>query len=202
MREDEKQNIRDGLVGNCETIYVAAFNLNQANTITIVAAVQFCTSPEGAWINWLGISADVRNSGDMAMTNNIGVFRRLGFGTFLQSLIQFQQLGRGWLPRLFLQTLLNGDACQYYMNRGYIKAPQNDIESIPSILSNPFSGRHWHFVPDEKQRDEGEEKKSYLSLYYCDGFVVTTYVDDDHSFFFLEGARMSCLPKDKSECMF
>jgi hypothetical protein len=87
MREDEKQNIWDRLVNDCETIYVAAFNLIHQNTITIVAAVQFCTSPEGAWINWLGISADVCNSGDMPMTNGIGVFRRLGFGTFLQSLI-------------------------------------------------------------------------------------------------------------------
>ena len=117
------------------------------------------------------------------MTSGIGVFRRLGFGTFLQTLIQFQQIGRGWLPRIFLQTLLNGDACQYYVNRGYIKAPQNDIESIPSLGSNPFLGKHWNFVPDEKQRDEGEQKTSFLGLYFRDGFVVTTYLDDDHSFF-------------------
>ena len=102
LREGEKQNIRDGLVGDCETIYVAAFNLNQPNTITIVAAVRLCTSPEGAWINWLGISADIQNSGDIAMAGAIGVFRCLGFGTFLQTLIQFQQIGRGWLPRIFL----------------------------------------------------------------------------------------------------
>jgi hypothetical protein len=47
MREDERQNIQDGLVKDCETIYVAAFNLIHQNTIKIVAALQFCTSPEG-----------------------------------------------------------------------------------------------------------------------------------------------------------
>jgi hypothetical protein len=201
-REEEKQNIREGLLKDCETLYVVAFNLIKPNTITIVAAVQFCTTPDGAWINWLGVSADVCNSGDMPMTNSVGVFRRLGFGTFLQSLIQFQQLAKGWLPRLFLQTLLNGDACQYYINRGYIKAPHNVIKSVPDIMINPFHEKHQYFVPDEMQAAEGEDRKSYLALFYRDGFVVTTYLDDAHSFFFLEGAQMKCLPKDKSEFLF
>ena len=202
MREDEKQNVRDGLVGDCETIYIAGFNLLHPNTISIVAAVQFCTSPEGAWINWLGISADIRNSGDISLTNGIGVFRRLGFGMFLQNIVQFQQLARGWLPRLFLQTILDGEACEYYSNRGYIKALRNDIESIPSIRANPFVEKHWNFVTDEKQNKEGTNPKSYLALFFRDGFVVTTYLGDDHSFFFLEGANRNCLPKNDSDLMF
>jgi hypothetical protein len=39
---------------------------------------------------------------------------------------------------LLLQTIVNGDACEYYLNWGYVKSPQNELASVPNNLPESF----------------------------------------------------------------
>ena len=158
--------------------------------------------PEGVWINWLGISADIQPEVLTSSKNEICIFRRLGFGMFLQNLVLFQQISKGWLERMFLQTLCGSPTCDYYKNRAYIQAPSNDIESISTIHTNPFLGNHIHFVSDKQQDKDNLEPDERLVLFYWDGFVVTTVLNDKHSYFFLDGIMQSILPTDNFELMF
>jgi hypothetical protein len=116
IRPEEKDNIRQGLTANCKTLYIIAFNLHRPNHITIIGAVQYSAAPEGVWINWLGISADIQPKVTTSSKKEIRVFRRLGLGMFLQNLVQFQQISKGWSERIFLQTLRGSQACDYYKN--------------------------------------------------------------------------------------
>ena len=84
---------------------------------------------------------------------------------FLQNLVQFQQVSKGWSERVFLQTLLSSLACQYYKNCGYTKAPMNDIKSIPGIGDDPFVGHHSHFISDDMQLAEGAQPDESLCLF-------------------------------------
>jgi hypothetical protein len=122
-------------------------------------------------------------------------------GIFLQVLVQFQQLARGWLPRLFLQTLLSGNAISFYLTRGYVQAPLNLITSIPQIEEDPFASNHIHFVNDDFQRGEKTELTDYLVLHYVQGFVVTTFLDNNHPYFFLHKVAVHALPKDETSLM-
>jgi len=58
------------------------------------------------------------------------------------------------------------------------------------MLSHPFSQNHVHFIADDMQDEVAPELR--LALHYRDGFVVTTYLDDKHNYFFLDGASMDC----------
>ena len=164
--------------------------------------MQYSAAPEGVWINRLGILADIQPKLSTSSKNEIRIFRRLGLGIFLQNLVQFQQISKGWLERIFLQTLRGSPASDYYKNRGYIQAPSNDIESISTIHTNPFLGHHIHFVSDKKQDEENLAPDERLVLFYCDGFVVTTVLNDKHFYFFLDGIQQSIVPTDNSELMF
>ena len=95
MRDDEKQNICDGLVKECETLYIASFNSTKDLVPTIVAAAQYCSSDDGAFINWIAVESDIPDDIKMTGANPVRKFRRLGLGMFLQTLIQFQQVSRG-----------------------------------------------------------------------------------------------------------
>ncbi len=202
MRKDEKQNIRDGLTQNCETIYIASFNSAKDHAPTIVAATQYCSSEEGAFINWIAVASDIPDDTKLAGVLPVRKFRRLGLGMFLQTLIQFQQVSRGRSSRLLLQCIVDGDACQYYLNRGYIKSRRNQFEVIDNHLDHPFVSHHLHFITDKAQEEDKVDPLLKLHLYQRDGFVITTYLDDKHNFFFLEGANINCYPKGETEVLF
>ena len=127
MREDEELNIADGLLSNSETAYIAYFNSPKQAVPTIVAAVQYSSSDDGAFISWLCMSEDLAGEDGVTGTDSVQVLRHLGLGMFLQNLIQFQQVSRGRSPCLLLQAIVKGDVSLYYMNRGYMKAPLNDL---------------------------------------------------------------------------
>jgi hypothetical protein len=183
MRDDEKKNIKGALVQNCETLYIASFNTHKQLVPTIVAAVQYTSSSDGAFINWLGVMADIPDDVVPLGRIPIRIFRRLGLGMFLQNLIQFQLLARGFSPRLLLQCIENGDACEYYLHRGYSKASANRLQSVPGMLASPFPNHHLHFITDPMQTEEEVPSDQRLSLFYRDGFVITTFLDDNHNFF-------------------
>jgi hypothetical protein len=200
LQPDEEKNIRDGFTCHCDTIYIAGFHSTNQKLPQIIAAIQYSSTPVGSWINWLGVS-----SGIPAMfLSDDGTpksFRGLGLGMFLQVLVQFQQLSRGWKQRLFLQTLLSGDACLYYLKRGYIRAPSNVITSIPEIKHSPFTTHHVHIMTDEFQMVEGTLPQDFASLHFINGFVITTFLGDGHSFFFLDGEGMDAFPKEETNLM-
>jgi hypothetical protein len=52
------------------------------------------------------------------------------------------------------------------------------------------------------QQEDKVDQKDYLALYYREKFAVTTYLDDKHSFFSLEGITESCIPTVKNSVMF
>jgi hypothetical protein len=87
------------------------------------------------------------------------------------------------------------------LKRGYIRAPSNDITSIPDIHVNPFSNHHVHLVTGLFQQKEGTDPSDYVALHYMHGFVITTYLGDDHSFFFLDGQTIDAFPLDKANLM-
>jgi hypothetical protein len=183
MRDDEKTNIKGALVQNCETLYIASFNTHKQIVPTIVAAVQYTSSSDGAFINWLGVMADIPDDVIPLGRSPIRIFRRLGLGMFLQNLTQFQKLARGFSPRLLLQCIENGDACEYYLHRGNSKASANILQSFPGMLASPFPNHHLHFITDPMQPEEEVPSDQKLSLFYRDGFVITTFLDDKHNFF-------------------
>jgi hypothetical protein len=188
LRPDESSHIQDGFTKNCETLYIAGFTSTECGSPEIIAAIQYSTSPLGAWINWLAVSSgkDTKFLTDSKSPRN---FRGMGLGIFLQVLVQFKQLAKGWMPRLFLQTLLSGNAVSFYLTRGYVRAPRNLITSIPDIITDPFVDNHIHFVSDDFQRSEKTEREDFLVLHYVQGFVVTTFLDDTHPYFSLTKLR-------------
>ena len=197
---DEQSHIWDGFTTNCETIYIAGFTSSKQPTPKVIGIIQYASSPQGVWINWLGVTpSNPCSFTDAPMAKS---FRGMGLGMFLQILVQFQQLSRGWSTRLFLQTLLNSDACEYYLKRGYIRAPKNDITSVPGITENPFVNHHAHVITDELQRKEDTKPEDFLVLYYVGGFVITTYMGEEHAFFFLDKTTVGVIPKDKADVMF
>jgi hypothetical protein len=200
LRPDEEKNIRDGFTSNCDTIYIAGFNATNQKSPQILASIQYASTPVGSWINWLGVSGAIPEM-FLSEDGSPRSFRGLGLGMFLQILVQFQQLSRGWNPRLFLQTLLSGDACSYYLKRGYHRAPTNVITSIPEIEHSPFTTHHVHIMTDEFQVVEGTLPKDFVFLHFINGFVITTFPGDGHSFFFLDGEVMDGFPKNKDNLM-
>jgi hypothetical protein len=202
MREDEESNIRDGLVSHCETTYIAYFDSAKQTVPTIVAAVQYSSCAEEAFIIWLCVSHELPMPETVTGTEPVCVFRRLGLGMFLQNLIQFQQVSRGWPPRLLLQAIVNGDAALYHINRGYVKSPSNAIVSVPQMTGSPFQDYHLHFISDKQQEQDDVQENLRLALYHRNGFVLTTYVDDHHQFYFLDGANIRCYPTKAQDILF
>ena len=166
MRSDKMENIHLGMKANCETIYILAYNLARADTLTIVGTAQYNTSPAGVWINWLGLSAEVHPDIATSKKTRCSSILMSGSGYVFPNLIQFQQVSKGWSERVFLQTLISSLACQYYQNRGYIKAPKNDIKSIPGIDDDPFVDHRLHFILDDMQLAEGAQPDESLCLFY------------------------------------
>jgi hypothetical protein len=179
---------------------VWCFNAPNQKSPQILAAIQYASTPVGSWINWLGVSGAIPAM-FLSEDGTPRTFRGLGLGMFLQVLVQFQQLYRGWNPRLFLQTLLSGDACLYYLKRGYHRAPSNAITSIPDIEHSPFTTHHVHIMTDEFQMVEGTLPQDFVSLHFINGFVITTFLGDGHSFFFLDGEVMDAYPKNEDNLM-
>jgi hypothetical protein len=62
MRQDEKDSIREGMLKNCELLYIASYNSCKQTDPTIVVAIQYSTSADGAFIIWLGIQEDIPES--------------------------------------------------------------------------------------------------------------------------------------------
>jgi hypothetical protein len=87
------------------------------------------------------------------------------------------------------------------MKRGYVRAPRNDITSIPDIVEDPFVNHHIHVVTDEFQKEEDTDQDDFLSLHYVSGFVATTYTEEVHKFFFLDKQTLNVIPPNKSDIM-
>jgi hypothetical protein len=60
-------------------------------------------------------------------------------------------------PSIASQCVLFGNVCDYYSNRGYVKASSNKFDSIPEMSSTPFSQHHVHFVSDDMQDEVAPE---------------------------------------------
>ena len=52
------------------------------------------------------------------------------------------------------------------------------------------------------QDKDGVPPELHLYLFYWDGFVVTTYLDDKHNNFFLDGANMDYNTSAKTTVLF
>jgi len=87
------------------------------------------------------------------------------------------------------------------MKCGYVRAPRNDITSIPDIVEDPFVNHHIHVVTDEFQKEEDTDQDDFLSLHYVSGFVATTYMEEVHKFFFLDKQTLNVIPPNKSDIM-
>ena len=74
IQPDKIENIHCGLTANCKTLYIIAFNLHCTDSITIIGAVQYSATPDGVWINWLGILADIQPGVSTATSKEIWVF--------------------------------------------------------------------------------------------------------------------------------
>jgi hypothetical protein len=105
MSDAKSENIKEGLMGNCETLYIASFNSAKQEVPMIVSAVQYSSSDNGAFISWLGVLEDVSEHVLLPGNDPVCQFQPLGLGMILQSIIQFQQITCGQSPHLLLRSV-------------------------------------------------------------------------------------------------
>ena len=59
LRPDEEAHLRQGFTKNCDTVYIAGFNSSKQLVPEIIGLIQYASSPQGAWINWLGVTSGI-----------------------------------------------------------------------------------------------------------------------------------------------
>jgi hypothetical protein len=185
MQADEMANIRAGCQGKMDTLYVIGFDNN--DQFHIVGAVQYLSVVEGVYINWFAVehrlSPNAVFEKKSAPGGKLTTVRKLGLGEFMLSLVQMQQLARGWGATLVLQTNPHTAACEFYKRRGFRMASTNSLKSLPDVVATAFTGSPIHFVTDELQDLESTPSTDRLQLFYLNEFLYDSPLEELSSVF-------------------
>jgi hypothetical protein len=177
MSIEEQSSVKKGLQNDNNTLYV--IGLDNGLQYHVVAAVQYVAVHAGVFVNWLA----VENSGHErnhygSSSSHLMNFRRIGLGGFLQELLLLMQSARGWKPTIFLQSNVGSRACIYYVHRGYKRAPENNLESLQSLLPlGSFDKKSINFVTDATQLTDKTPAAQKLYLHFHEGHFESSFLE-------------------------